>query len=94
MLNSLGTDERDCSVAAMFKSCIPAHCDGMQLSGVVSPNLTVSCFTKLGCPFEYRVKNRLQVSRGCADDFENFGGGGKLLQRFVPLAGELCSHRF
>ena len=40
------------------------------------------------------IENRLQVPRRRADDLENLGGGGKLLQCLVTLAGELCRLRF
>src|SRR6266567_4063541 len=43
-------------------------------------------FTKMRYGFGKRIEHRLQVERRAADDLEDLGGRGLLLQRFTQLA--------
>jgi len=54
------------------------------------PQITEFGFADAGGVLEDRIENRLQIPRRRTDDLENLGGGGKLLQCLVTLAGEPC----
>src|SRR5262245_65874659 len=61
--------------------------DGSELISLAEPQAGESRAAQVCRVCQYRIENRLQISRRTADDLEHLGGGCLLLKRLVKLTG-------
>ena len=50
----------------------------------------ISAWQIRAAEFDQRIKHRLQIERGAADELEHIGGGSLLLERFAQLVEQTC----